>query len=144
MSTKDGKFTVGIGAIIEHTNSGEILLLHRSPNLEFAPNIWDDVGGRMRQFESPEKTLQREVQEETRISQFVIVKPIDVTHYFRGAPIAENEMIVITYWCRTASKKVRLSQEHDDYQWVYPDRALELVEDHQLQANIRRFIEEKK
>ncbi|UCE14462.1 MAG: NUDIX domain-containing protein [Candidatus Heimdallarchaeota archaeon] len=143
MTTKDGKFTIGIGAIIEHTNSGKILLLHRAPNLEFAPNLWDDVGGRMRQFESPETTLQREVQEETGISQLTIVKPIDVTHYFRGESTTENEMIVITYWCRTASKTIRLSPEHDDYQWVYPDQALELIEDFQLQANIKRFIEEK-
>ena len=57
MPVKEGKFSVGIGAIIEHTESGKILLLHRAPNVDFESNKWDDVGGRMHQFENPEETL---------------------------------------------------------------------------------------
>lgn len=144
MSAEEGKYTIGIGALIEHSKSGKILLLHRAPTVDFASNQWDDVGGRMRQFESPEETLRREVKEETGISQLVIVKPIDVSHYFRGTKTAEKEMIVITYWCRTTSDEITLSTEHNDYRWVLPEEAFSLIEDPNLTRNIQRFIDEKK
>ncbi len=64
MVKKEGRFFIGIGAIIEHIPTGKILLLRRSSNVEFAADIWDDVGGRMRDFETPEETLRREVFEE--------------------------------------------------------------------------------
>lgn len=134
---------IGIGAIIEHSRSGKILLLHRVPSIDFAGNQWDDVGGRMRQFETPEETLLREVREETGLSDVRILKPIDVSHYFRGDKSAENEMIVITYWCETSSNKVILSPEHDNYRWVSPEEALALIEDPPLKRNVQRFIEEK-
>ncbi len=143
MSVKVGKFSVGIGAIIEHTGSGKILLLHRASTVDFESNKWDDVGGRMHQFENPEETLRREIEEETGIGQIRVVKPIDVSHYFRGSKKATNEMIVITYWCMTASNDIRLSDEHDEYRWVLPEEALQLTEDLQLKRNIKRFIEER-
>jgi 8-oxo-dGTP diphosphatase len=143
MSSQEGKFMIGIGAIIEHSKSGKILLLHRMPLIDFAGNQWDDVGGRMRQFETPEETLQREVREETGLSDLRILKPIDVSHYFRGDKIADNEMIVITYWCETSSDRIILSPEHDNYQWISPEEALLLIEDLPLKRNIQRFIEEK-
>ncbi|MFX0125110.1 MAG: NUDIX domain-containing protein [Candidatus Hodarchaeota archaeon] len=142
MSIQGGKFTIGIGAIIEHSRSRKILLLHRSPSIDFASDQWDDVGGRMRQFETPEETLHREVKEETGLNNVKIVKPIDVSHYFRGDKIADNEMIVITYWCKTTSSEIILSTEHDSYQWVSPEEALSLVEDPPLKRNIQRYIEE--
>ncbi|MFX1505670.1 MAG: NUDIX domain-containing protein [Promethearchaeota archaeon] len=143
MSSQEGKFMIGIGAIIEQSRSGKILLLHRTPSIDFAGNQWDDVGGRMHQFETPEETLQREVREETGLSDVRILKPIDVSHYFRGDKIADNEMIVITYWCETSSDKIILSPEHDNYRWVPPEEALLLIEDPPLKRNIQRFIEEK-
>ncbi len=143
MSLKEGKFSIGIGAIIEHTGSGKILLLHRAPAVDFESNKWDDVGGRMHQFENPEETLRREIEEETGISEIRVIKPIDVSHYFRGTKNAENEMIVITYWCMTASNEIKLSEEHNEYRWVLPEEALQLTEDLQLKRNIKRFIEER-
>jgi 8-oxo-dGTP diphosphatase len=143
MSKQEGRFQIGIGAIIEHIKSEKILILHRSPNIEFCSNKWDDVGGRMRQYENPEMTLQREVTEETGIIDFEVVKPIAVSHYFRGEKKAENEMIVINYWCRTSESEISLSEEHDDFRWVSPNEALELTEDPQIKRVIKRFIQEK-
>jgi 8-oxo-dGTP diphosphatase len=139
----EGRFIIGIGAIIEHKETGKILLLRRSPKSDYFPNIWDDVGGRMRQFERPEETLQREIVEETGITEIIIIKPLNVSHYFRGKKLADKEMIVITYWCKTADEKVRLSHEHDSFKWLSPDTALSFVEDPTLKKNITRFIEEK-
>ncbi|MFX0126465.1 MAG: NUDIX domain-containing protein [Candidatus Hodarchaeota archaeon] len=143
MMNDEGRFIIGIGAIIEHNKTGKILFLRRSPQSDYSPNIWDDVGGRMRQFERAEETLQREIVEETGITEITIIKPLVVSHYFRGEKITENEMIVITYWCKTAIEKVRLSKEHDSFKWFTPDRALSLINDTALKRNITRFIEER-
>jgi 8-oxo-dGTP diphosphatase len=143
MSKQEERFQIGIGAIIEHIETEKILILHRSPNIDFYSNQWDDVGGRMKQFENPEKTLQREIREETGINHIEVVKPLEVSHYFRGERKAENEMIVINYWCRTSESEVFLSEEHDDFRWVYPKEALRLTEDPQIKSVIKRFIQEK-
>ena len=85
----------------------------------------------------------KEVKEETGLSTVNIVKPIDVSHYFRGEKNADNEMVVITYWCETTSDEVILSTEHNKYRWVSPEEALSLIEDAPLKRNIQRFLEEK-
>ena len=139
----EGKFQIGIGAIIEHIPSGKILLLRRSSNLEFAPNIWDDVGGRMRDFETSEDTLRREVYEETGIQEVNVVKSLDVSHYYRGERKAENQMIVINFWCTTTNMDVILSSEHSEFRWILPEEAIGLIEDPSLQHSMKRFIEEK-
>ena len=143
MVTKEGRFCIGIGAIIEHIPTGKILLLRRSSDVEFAADIWDDVGGRMRDFETPEETLRREVFEETGLQKITIIKPVDVSHYYRGEKKAENQMIVITYWCKTTKLDINLSFEHVEHKWVLPEEALSLITDPNLISNIRRFIEEK-
>ena len=84
MNQQEGRFYIGIGCILEDPQTGNILLLRRSSHLEFAPQIWDDVGGRMREFETPEETLRREIKEETGIENLKVIKPISVSHYYRG------------------------------------------------------------
>ncbi len=143
LNQPEGRFYIGIGCILENTKTGKILLLRRSSHLEFAPQIWDDVGGRMRQFETPEKTLYREIQEETGIKDVEVIKPINVSNYYRGDEAAENQMVVITYWCQTSITKIKLSDEHDQYEWMVPDEALNHVSDQHLKNDIKRFIVEK-
>lgn len=144
LTSQEGLFYIGIGAIIEHNLNGKILLLRRCSEAEFAPNIWDDVGGRMRDLELPEETLKREIFEETGIEKLEILKPIDVSHYYRGEKKPENQMVVITYWCKTPSMDIKLSPEHDKYKWVSPEDAFSLLTDTNLKRNVKRFIEEKK
>jgi 8-oxo-dGTP pyrophosphatase MutT (NUDIX family) len=140
---EEGKFQIGIGAIIEHIPSGKILLLRRSSKLKFAPDIWDDVGGRMRNFETPEDTLRREVYEETGIQEIDIIKPLDVSHYYRGERKTENQMIVLNFWCTTTIMDVTLSKEHSEFKWILPEEALDLIEDSSLQYTLKRFNDEK-
>ncbi|MFX0113569.1 MAG: NUDIX domain-containing protein [Candidatus Hodarchaeota archaeon] len=144
MSPDDpGRFMVGIGAIVEHQSSGKILLLKRSSDLDCAAEEWDDVGGRMKQFETPEETLRREIREETGIDDIVVIKPLDVSHWFRGEKLAANETIIITYWCRTSSFEVKLSPEHAAYRWATPEEALTFVRQEVVKSNIQSFIRER-
>jgi len=57
MYVENANFMVAVTAIIEN-DAGEILLIKRRPEAEF-PNCWEDVGGRLKQSESPEEGLRR-------------------------------------------------------------------------------------
>jgi 8-oxo-dGTP pyrophosphatase MutT (NUDIX family) len=140
MNEDVGRFTFCVAAIIENEKN-EILLLKRAPG-NFPENIWDVVGGRVEQFEDPFEGLNREIIEETGIRDFEILKAIDVFHWYQSE--SWRDMIGITFWCKTKSKEVKLSNEHSEYKWLKPEDALEISEHHIVTSNIKQFIIEKK
>ena len=138
---EEGRFLVAVGAMIEHTETGRILLLKRSEDAAFLPGIWEDIGGRIKQFEEPEDALRREVYEESGL-EIEIVKPINVYHLFHGERSAINELFIITYWCRSHSDQVVLSHEHSEYSWLPPQEALRLAEHEGVRSDIEAFMVE--
>jgi 8-oxo-dGTP diphosphatase len=135
----EGRFLVAVGAIIEYVPTRQILLLKRAEQATFLPGIWEDIGGRIKQFEEPKHALRREVQEESGL-EIEIVRPINVFHLFHGERSASDEMIIITYWCRTHSDRVVISDEHSDYRWLQPQDALQLVEHEGVRSDIEAYL----
>ena len=134
---------VAVGAIIENSTTEKILLIKRTNKADFSPGIWEDITGRMKQFEEPEDALHREVYEETGIKDFEVVKPLRVNHLFRGEKTAEKELIMIIYWVKTGSKEITLSGEHKYYKWLSPAKALELTDHLGVREDIKAFIRER-
>ena len=132
---------VAVGAMIEHDSSGKILLVKRSETADYLPGIWEDMGGRIKQFEDPEDALRREVREETGL-EIEVLKPLAVFHDYYGERTAENELLIITYWCKAKSDQVMLSEEHSAYQWVLPEEALELADHIGVRRDIQAWIDE--
>jgi 8-oxo-dGTP diphosphatase len=137
-SEPEGRFMVAVGAMIEHEPSGKILLAKRVDMADYLPGIWEDIGGRIKQFEEPEEALRREVREETGLD-IEILKPLAIFHDYRGA---ENELLIRTYWCKVRSNQVVLSNEHSAYQWVSPQEGLELAEHIGVKRDIQALIAE--
>lgn len=140
-SEQEGRFMVAVGAMIEHDSSGKILLVKRSDKENYLPGIWEDLGGRIKQFEEPEDALHREVQEETGL-EVEILKPLSVFHDYYGERTPENELLIITYWCKAKSDQVVLSDAHTEYRWVTPEEALELAEHVGVRRDIQAFVDE--
>ncbi|HUT82027.1 MAG TPA: NUDIX domain-containing protein [Candidatus Bathyarchaeia archaeon] len=141
MVDSEGRFVFTIAAIMENP-SGEILLLKRSA-YKSPVNIWDIVGGGVNQFEDPFDALSREIMEETSIKSYDLIKAIDVfsdKHEDNDIP----EMIGITFWCKTITKEIYLSDEHTAFKWLKPKEALAISEHPVVKRNIERFIHEKK
>ncbi|TFF85273.1 NUDIX domain-containing protein [Candidatus Heimdallarchaeota archaeon] len=139
----EGRFMVAVAAIIENRN-GDILLIKRKAAIEPYIECWEDVGGRLKQSESPHSGLKREIEEETGLKDIEIVKTLGANfHYRNNERKPENEIIIISYWCKTTSSTVKLSNEHSSYRWLSYQNALELASYNALKNNLQIYWKEK-
>jgi 8-oxo-dGTP pyrophosphatase MutT (NUDIX family) len=84
--------------------------------------------------------LHREVYEESGITDLEVGEVLRVWHIFRGSEKAENELIGITFHCKTQQETVSISEEHAQYKWVTPEEALNLIEVEGIREDIQLFI----
>jgi len=82
---------------------------------------YDVVGGRVKPGQKFDESLKREVAEETGLT-VEIGKPFYVGEW---RPIVNGEqwqIIGVFFECKTDSDTVNLSEDHDNYQWIDPNR----------------------
>jgi 8-oxo-dGTP diphosphatase len=111
-------FHVGLAGLIE--KSERFLVLQRSADKDFAPNIWEPVTGRLEENENPKDGILREIKEETGIKAQVVM-PVDTWFFYRGDK--EFPMVFIAFWCKHVEGEVKLSWEHAEYKWITFDEA---------------------
>ena len=92
--------------------AGKVLLLRRSAKTP-SPGRLDFVGGGLDRGEDPLDGIKREIEEETGL-KILKIQPIIATSHFEG----KDFVILIFYKVRVATSAVKLSWEHDDYEWV--------------------------
>ncbi|MGB9672641.1 MAG: NUDIX domain-containing protein [Anaerolineales bacterium] len=124
-----GRFIGGVGAVIYRKSDGRYLLLQRSPQKDFAQSIWEPVTGRLEQGEGFVDALYREVMEEIGIA----VQPMVIlgtTHFYRGNPQPENELIGVVFLCQPIEEdQILISTEHARFVWVNAAEATALLTD---------------
>jgi 8-oxo-dGTP diphosphatase len=101
---------------------GLVLLVQRSADEEIAPNVWQCPGGTLEDGETPERTLRRELAEETglAVSRAVLVASRRrVLESDRGPQLWEQH----EYLVEVGPGEVRLSAEHQASAWVPIDEA---------------------
>lgn len=107
----NNRIDMGVKALV--FKEGKFLVMHNNGVKE---NLWELPGGRMEFGETAEETLRREMLEETGL----IVKPIKLLDTWNL--IKEDYQIAgIIYLCQLEEGEVRLSEEHDGYQWIDTD-----------------------
>ncbi len=135
-----GRFMVAAGAVFEYQSTRKILVVHRNKNLDWHPGEWEIGYGRLDQFEDIEKGLRRETKEELGLKDIKIIRVLRIWHMYRGSKKVENELLGVTFHCRTNTQKIRLSEEHTQYKWLSPQKALKLVTNEEIKEDVRRFI----
>lgn len=141
-NSPEGKFMVALVAIIESADH-KILLVKRSSNTDYDSHEWDIPGGRIKNGEDILPGLYREITEETGLTDLETIKPIRTFRYFAGPKSIDTETIGITYWVKSKSTNVVLSEEHDEYKWIDPKEALNITNHHGIIKDIEAFINEK-
>ena len=94
---------------------GEILLMQRSRTDDIRPSEWDLPGGSVESGEDPNDTVLRELQEEAGLS----VENARVLYV--GHQTEPKYIVTLVYKGRATSLTVKLSHEHEQYQWIKPD-----------------------
>ena len=95
---------------VDDFNDGKVLILKRNPShvTEESPYEWDLPGGHIQEDESDKEGLVREVQEETGLT---------LSHTPDWFMLSgHTRFYIINDW----SGGFRLSDEHDNYEWIYP------------------------
>jgi 8-oxo-dGTP diphosphatase len=117
-----------------------VLFLRRNPTKDHAPGEWETPNGRLEAGETVLDALHREVAEETGLAVEPI-RPVDTWRITREP--GGQEMIGITYLCRClGAYDVRLSQEHDAYEWVRPEDIPTFPAAPALRAALLRTLDE--
>lgn len=118
---------IAVRAVIKKDN--KYLIIRESGQYAGGTNHskYDFPGGKVEIGESIQSAIEREVEEETGI-KIKVIAPFFVDEW---RPIIKNEQIQIIgifFMCEPLSLDIKLSADHDDYQWVsldeYPQFAL--------------------
>ena len=99
--------------------STKALIIKENKFLALYKNIdgkqyWDLPGGRMEFGENAEETLKREIQEELGVH----VNPIKLIDTWNHVRDNNFHIAGVVYYCQLESNDIRLSDEHDGYEWI--------------------------
>jgi dATP pyrophosphohydrolase len=116
-------------------NGAEILLLRRADSLA---GIWMSAAGRVEQDEKGWQAAVREAEEETGLTPHTLYSVDQVEQFYN---IARDRVIVLPVFLGfvDADAEVRLNHEHDAFEWLSFDDAIERIE-FGGQRQILRFI----
>jgi 8-oxo-dGTP diphosphatase len=122
-----GRFRAGIAALIWSPEREKYLLIRRSADKDFAPGVWECVTGRVDQGERFEEALHREVREELGV-EVQIEFVVGTSHFYRGEPVPENELLGVVYFCSLVKPgTIRTSPEHSEHRWVSLEEAEKML-----------------
>ncbi|KKN65379.1 hypothetical protein LCGC14_0481920 [marine sediment metagenome] len=120
-----------VAAIVYHEN--EYLLL------KYGLGHWEFVKGHIEDGESDEQTILRELEEETSITDAIILKGFKENYeYFFTFKGQRIHKYVNCYLIKSNTKDVKISYEHEDYVWLAFPKALK-----QLTYNNAKILLEK-
>ncbi len=101
-------------------NKNQILLIQRSSQDNYCPDLWEFPGGKLDQGQDVSNSLEREVLEETGLfviptSRISYVESYIATQSkkYKGLPY-----VILIGICKMVGGKLTLSEEHQAYKWV--------------------------
>lgn len=112
------KLFVGAKAFIQH--NGKVLMLREAAYDEGSnEGKWDVPGGRIEPEEPILHALRREVMEESGL-EVEVVKVLGTGESFQTIKGDDAHVVRIYYLAKLVRGEVRLSQDHDAFEWVDP------------------------
>jgi 8-oxo-dGTP diphosphatase len=109
----------GIAAKAFIVKEDKLLIIKRSLNDVHGAGMWEIPGGRLELDEDPIEGLKRETKEETEID-IEVLYPMNVQHFTREDG---QKITMIIFLCKALNDKIKLSEEHSDFEWIQIERA---------------------
>jgi 8-oxo-dGTP diphosphatase len=128
-------FVAAVCALVR--KDGRILSMRRSLSKDASPGIWEALSGRMEPGESPLEAVRREIEEESGLVVEVHPRPLAA----HGSERAGVPMLIVYYLADWKSGEVRLSEEHDAFEWLGADEFAERTPIPQLAQAVREVLE---
>ncbi len=121
-----------IEVVVFQKLTSHILLLKRvNP-----PCVWSTVTGGVENQETTIETAKREIMEETGVNCSDIY---DLKHSYRFSPQHDPRHFTChCYFAEFENNKIELNNEHDAYQWLDFQRAIELIPFEDQKENLRK------
>ncbi len=117
------------GAVIYRTEGGKIYYLL----LFYSQKHWDFPKGHLENNETDEQAARREVGEETGLTDIRLIHGFkqEIKYYFRGKNQQGQKhlisKVVVFFLAETKTKEVKISNEHEAFEWLPYEEALERI-----------------
>jgi 8-oxo-dGTP pyrophosphatase MutT (NUDIX family) len=122
-----GRFLAGVSVLLMEADGPRYLILKRAAHRDFGAGLWESMTGRVEQGEGFEEAAHREVLEELGVSVTLRLL-LGTIHFYRGAPVAENEMLGVVYAATVAGPAApQIGDEHSEPRWVTAAEAEDLL-----------------
>ena len=96
-------------------NKNKVLILKKSPRDYSYPNRWSFCSGYVKEFESAEDTILREIKEETGLKARILKKgKLFITNDKKN----KKNWIVIPFLCKAKSKNIKFDHENVEFRWI--------------------------
>lgn len=96
-------------------SKGKVLILKKSSKDRNYPNRWSFCSGYIKEFESAEDTVLREVKEETGLDAKIVKKGV----LFQANDKSNGKnWVIMPFLCEVKSKNVQLDHENVEFRWV--------------------------
>lgn len=124
-------FVLSVKVLIINEQS-ELLMLRRSDKTSH-PHDWDYAGGGVDAGESPDDAARREVFEETGL----VIDSVQIISSYHGHHRNGHEYVMLGYIAQSSTSAVKLSWEHEAYEWMTIEAAMRL----DMPAQYRAMLE---
>ena len=96
-------------------NKGKVLILKKSPKDRSYPNKWSFCSGYVKEFESAEDTVLREIKEEIGLEGKIIKNG---KLFQKDDKIKRKRWVIMPFLCKVNSRHIKLDHENVDYRWI--------------------------
>ncbi len=114
---------IAMVAVIKDSNGKILIIREATDDYEdgYSAGKWTMPGGRLEIGERWEDGLRREILEEIGLSNLQLLQPIYIGEWTPIIKTVRTQIVGIFYLCLYSGEEVKLSNEHDSYEWVESD-----------------------
>ena len=118
-------------------DDGRMLTIRRSGTDIARPFYWDLPGGELDFGEGSQEGIIREIKEETNLE----VQDLSILDVISKINNKGEFWVTICYRAKFKSGEIKLSYEHDDFQWIIVDKFLKLKATWRNKKFVEKFMD---